>query len=81
MSCFKICKVRGCNEENQNFILHRAIPVTSVVGYARKKGNSLHRGYNPAMKEDVDMSLKNKTCQPASGAQDSRASLELSATG
>ena len=27
--------------------------------------------------EDVDMSLKNKTCQPASGAQDSRASLEL----
>ena len=50
MSCFKICKVRGCNEENQNFILHRAIPVTSVVGYARKKGNSLHRGYNPAMK-------------------------------
>ncbi|MDO4417459.1 MAG: hypothetical protein Q4C02_04160, partial [Eubacteriales bacterium] len=32
------------------FILHRAIPVTSVVGYARKKGNSLHRGYNPAMK-------------------------------
>jgi len=26
--------------------------------------------------EDVDMSLKNKTCQPASGAQDSRASLE-----
>ena len=96
MSCFKICKVRGCNEENQNFILHRAIPVTSVVGYARKKGNSLHRGYNPAMKnkrsdtpkvcwmqhgcdaEDVDMSLKNKTCQPASGAQDSRASLESS---
>ena len=78
-----------------SFILHRAIPVTSVVGYARKKGNSLHRGYNPAMKnkrsdtpkvcwmqhgcdaEDVDMSLKNKTCQPASGAQDSRASLEL----
>ena len=87
MSCFKICKVRGCNEENQNFILHRAIPVTSVVGYARKKGNSLHRGYDPAMNahgcgsEDVDMSLKNKTCQPASGAQDSRASLELSATG
>ena len=53
MSCFKICKVRGCNEENQNFILHRAIPVTSVVGYARKKGNSLHRGYNPAMKKDM----------------------------
>ena len=25
------------------FILHRAIPVTSVVGYVRKKGNSLHR--------------------------------------
>ena len=24
------------------FILHRAIPVTSVVGYVRKKGNSLH---------------------------------------
>ena len=80
------------------FILHRAIPVTSVVGYACKKGNSLHRGYNPAMKnnrsdtpkvcwmqhgcgtEDVDMSLRNKTCQhpsDASGAQDSRASLEI----
>ena len=27
--------------------------------------------------EDVDMSLKSKTCQPASGAQDSQASLEL----
>ena len=24
--------------------------VTSVVGYAHKKGNLLHRGYNPAMK-------------------------------
>ena len=32
------------------FILHRAIPVTSVVGYARKKRNLLHRGYNPLMK-------------------------------
>ena len=30
--------------------------------------------------EDVDMSLKNKTCQPASGAQDSRASLECEKT-
>ena len=69
-------------------------------GIHAQKGNSLHRGYNPAMKnkrsdtpkvcwmqhgsgstcfacgEDVDMSLRNKTCQPASGAQDSRASLE-----
>jgi len=24
--------------------------MSSVVGYARKKGNSLHRGDNPAMK-------------------------------
>ena len=32
------------------FILHRAIPVTLAVGHARKKGNSLHRGYNLAMK-------------------------------
>ena len=32
------------------FILHRAIPVTSVVGNARKKGTNLHCGYNPAMK-------------------------------
>ena len=29
-----------------------------------------------ACAEDVDMSLKSKTCQPASGAQDLRASLE-----
>ena len=37
-------------ERHRIFILHRAIPVTSAVGYARKKGNSLHCGYNPAMK-------------------------------
>ena len=30
--------------------LHRVIPVSSDMGYTRKKGNSLHRGYNPAMK-------------------------------
>jgi len=46
--CLQIC-----------FILHRAIPVISVVGYARKKENLLHRGYNPAM--------KNKTPQQTQG--------------
>ena len=40
------------------FILHRAIPVTSAVGYARKKGNSLHRGYNPAMKNKRSASMR-----------------------
>ena len=45
--------VFSCTRLNRfinRIILHRARPVTSVVGYARKKGNSLHRGYNPAMK-------------------------------
>ena len=33
------------------FILHRAIPVTSAVGYARKKRYSLYRVYNTARRE------------------------------
>ena len=32
------------------FILHRVIPMSSDMGYRCKKGTSLHRGYNPAMK-------------------------------
>ena len=32
------------------FILHRAIPVTSVAEWAPKDGNLFHRRYNPAIK-------------------------------
>ena len=32
------------------FILHRVIPLSSDMGYTHKKGDSLHRGDNPARK-------------------------------
>ena len=57
-------------EEPVPFILHRAIPVTSVVGYARKKGNSLHRGYNPAMKNKRSDTPKVCWMQHGCGAED-----------
>ena len=46
------CSLLGavCFLTGSSFILHRVIPVFSDVGYTRRKGNLLYRGYNPAMK-------------------------------
>ena len=44
--CINLQK-EGCA---QFFILHRSIPVSSVMRYARNKGETLHRRHNPAMK-------------------------------
>ena len=55
MSCFKICKVRGCNEENQNFIylppdeicpVQFACRCSACCNYAESTGNHLRiKGY------------------------------------
>ena len=60
-------RVREQDLSNE-FFLRRVIPVSSDMGYTRKKGNSLYRGYNPAMKNKRSYTPKVCWMQHGSGS-------------